>query len=226
MADEQRLTAEALQDALGEFDDFWVVGAHFGNGRDAVKAVIETGPDVVVYDYWMPGTAGPAASRYLATASPRSRVVLLSWLHGRNEAVEALFSGAGGLVPKTVTVEQLAESVRSAHEGARPVAHSLPVPRWSRLPASYGEAGWQRLRTLSPRELDVLHLLAEGRSATEVARELNVADGTARNHIQSILRKMGASNKVEAVEIARHEGLVREWGGVPLRWWRPPLGSL
>lgn len=208
IADEQRLMAETLAEAVGRFPDIDVMGAFFGDGQAAVQAAIKAPPDVVVYDYWMPGTTGPAAARFLRSASPRSSVVLLSWLHGRKQLVEAMASGADAFIAKRVTLAHLVQAIRGVRRGA------LQVRPGERVPAVFfaPEPSWDRLRTLSPRELEVLHALCLGRSVSQICQDIQIAQGTLRNHIQSVLRKIGAKNKFEAVEIARREGLVREQG--------------
>lgn len=214
VADEQRLMAEPLAEALDAFDGIEVVGAYFGDGRAAVQAAIKERPDVLLYDYWMPGTNGPAAARYLGSVAPRTRVLLTSWLNGRAEVEEAADAGAAGFVPKTVALHQLANAIRAVHADRRrgtrrAAARARPVG------TTLDRDDWDRLRILTPRELEILHLLCDWPSAKDVAEESGLAEGTIRNYIQSILRKTGANTKSEAVELARRHGLARELGAPP-----------
>lgn len=213
VADEQRLFTEALGAALGHYPDLEVAAAPAGDGHAAVAAAIASRPDVVLYDYWMPATAGPAAARYLASWSPGTTVLLSSWLHGPTEVEQARVSGAAGLLSKRLTIDQLVEAVRAVPAG-EPLPHA-ERDRRVRAPApspNSVERRWSRLVSLTPREIEVLRLLAQGKAIKEVAKELCIAVGTARNHAQSILDKTGASGTVEAVGIAYDEGLVRGVG--------------
>lgn len=216
VADEQRLMAEALAQALGDLPSIEVVGVHFKVGWEAVRAVIEDEPHVVVYDFWMPCVSGTAAARYLSSWAPASRVLLMSWLHGPLQVKQAAAAGALGLVRKNVTLAELAETIRRSAFGHPPaVGGNVPAP----ATASGGhlpERCWERLRLLTPRELDVLHLLARGRGVREAATDLGITEGTTRNHIQRILRKTKLGTLLDAVELARHEGLVLEPGAAPL----------
>lgn len=215
VADEQRLMAEALAIALGDLPDIEVVGVHFKDGWQAVRAVIEDEPQVVLYDFWMPCVSGTAAARYLSSWAPASRVLLMSWLHGPLQVKQAAAAGVG-LVRKNITLVELAETIRR-NAVARPpaVGGNVPAPATAsdvHLP----ERCWERLRLLTPRELDVLHLLARGRGVREAATDLGITEGTTRNHIQRILRKTKLGTLLDAVELARHEGLVLEPGAAPL----------
>lgn len=212
IADEQPLMAESLAEALSQWSDLRVVGFRHG-GRDAIQSTIKLRPDVVLYDYWMPGTSGTAAVRYLSRWAPRSRLLLMSWLHGPAQTWRAYQAGAA-LIPKRVTLEELAEVVRRTHE-ERPLSHVERV-----RPVKIGDHDsrpcWERLVSITPRELEILQLLAgETSSLTETALDLGISVGTARNHLQRILRKTGSKTRIEALEFARHEGLVRE-PGTPL----------
>lgn len=219
VADEQRLFAEALGHALLPFPDLALNCAYFASGIDALQAAIRLTPDVFLCDYWMPDVTGPALARYLARWAPKTRTVLLSWLHGPSQVLSAAASGAVGLVRKSVSVEQLAETVRDAHAG-RPLLHAEPIRRREGDELSQRPSGaWELLESLTPRELEVLQRIGQGMTLHEVARHLGITFGTAKNHLSNALNKTGARSRLEAVEHARQEGLVRE-PGVP-----PPTGS-
>lgn len=212
VVDEQPLMAESLAEALSEWSDLRIVGFRHG-GREAIQSAINLRPDVVLYDYWMPVTSGTAGARYLARWAPKSRIVLMSWLHGPAQIWRAFEAGAA-LVRKCVTLEELAELVRGTHEG-RPLAHVERV-RPVKMRGHDSRSCWERLASITPRELEILQLSAgEQSSLPEIASDLGISVGTARNHLQSTLRKTGAKTRLEALEFARHEGLVRE-PGTPL----------
>ena len=213
IVDEQRLFADALSRALTHYPDLEVVGTEAGDGQAALVTAIASAPDVVLYDYWMPSTAGPAAARYLGSWSPGTTVLLSSWLHGPTEVERTEACGAAGLVSKGLTIDQVVEALLAAPNG-KPVPHAERDARVraASAPPRPADRRWQRLASLTPREIDVLRLLSHGNSIKEVARELGIAVGTARNQAYSILNKTGASTTIEAVGIAHDEGLVRAMG--------------
>lgn len=213
VADEQRLFAESLGWALSGTPGIKVVSAVYGSGCASVQAVIKTSPDVVMYDYWMPETTGLAATRYLRTWAPRSPVVLSSWLHGKREVDQALSAGAEVMIRKSISLDQLVATLQQVARRGRSTSDNPSLVK----PADpLDTAGWEALTALTPREVEVLHLLCRGRSRIELAEELGISPATARNHLNSILRKTGTESGLEAVAFARREGLVREPGAPPL----------
>ena len=216
IADEQRLMAGSLGQALMGVPDIAPVAAYSGNGIDALHAAIRLVPQVLVYDYWTPGTTGGAVARYLARWAPGIRVVFSSWLHGPAQVEDALCSGAAGLVPKSVGLVDMADTIRDA-AARRPLVHGAPLRRRTITsdppPAA---VAWDLVETLTPRELEVLQWIAQGRSFHEIAHHLGIRAGTVKNHLSSALAKTGSRSRLEAVEVARQAGLVRE-PGVPSR---------
>ena len=209
VADEQPLMAESLADALSQWPDLRVAGFEHG-GREAIQRTVKLRPDVVLYDYWMPVTSGTAAARYLSKWAPKSRVLLMSWLHGPAQVWRAYEAGAP-LVRKRLTLDDLVDVVRGIHLG-RSLSH-IEAVRPVRVRRHDSRECWERLTSITPRELELLQLLAgEHASLRKTAGELGISEGTARNHLQSILRKTASKTRLEALEFARHEGLVREPG--------------
>lgn len=214
IADEQRLFAESLGVALAHSPGITVVSAEYGSGGNAVQATIKTSPDVVLYDYWMPETTGLAAVRYLETWASRSPLVLSSWLHGPREVAKATAAGAAGMVKKSISLDTLIDTLQEVASG-RAAAHA-DAPSTEHAASPEAVTDWAILRTLTPREVEVLHLLGRGRSRIQLADELGISAATARNHLNSILRKTGRGSGLEAVAFARRAGLVRERGAPPL----------
>jgi len=121
VADTHRLFAEALGDALERFPEFSVLREFPTTGPEAVNAAYRLAPDVALIDYWMLETEGPATTRRILQEVPDCKVLLLSGFHGRDQIEMTLDSGAVGLLPKASTVETVAEAVRRAAAGDRPV---------------------------------------------------------------------------------------------------------
>ncbi len=209
VADRHRLFAETLGRALELAPGLEVGALHFGEGHSAIDAAVAVQPDVVLYDFWMPGTSGPAAARYLASWAPTSSVLLLSWLHGPYQVREAYDAGASGMIPKSVSLAELTTAVGEVYAGL-PLGCSEPVTRGVARACTGHESSscWARLKSLTLRELAVLQLLSEGRSVPEVALGLGIARSTAKNHVHNILRKTATASAPEAVDLAQHEGLV------------------
>lgn len=214
VADEQRLFAESLGWALAGSPGIAVVSAEYGSGGAAVQTAIRTSPNVILYDYWMPETTGVAAARYLRTWAASSPIILSSWLHGPREVANALSAGAAAMVRKSIALGELIEALKQAPSTGVPDIADTPSAEPAARPEA--RADWMILRTLTPRELEVLHLLCQGRSRVELAEELGISEATARNHLNSILRKTRTESGLEAVAFARREGLVREPGAPPL----------
>lgn len=214
VADEQRLVAEAAAQALSGFPGVEVVAAYAGNGIDALHAAVRLGPQVLVYDYWMPGTTAAGVCRYLAKWAPATAVVLTAWLHGPPHVADAVAAGAAGLVSKAVATADLAETILAAAAG-RPLRHAEALRRSSAPPVPLPDPGaWDVVEHLTPRELEVVQWVGQGYSFKDIARHLGISPGTVKNHLSSALNRTGSRSRLEAVEIARRAGLVRE-PGVP-----------
>lgn len=214
VADEQRLFAECLTGALAGMPGIQVVGTCWHDGVQALHAAIRMAPNVFVCDYWMPATSGRAVARYLSRWAPGTHVVFLSWLHGAPQVADAASAGAAGLVSKKVSLAELASCIQDA-AAERPLEHAATLSRRhadTRCPPSHHDG---LIMALSPRELHVLQYIGQGRSFHEIGRELEISAGTAKNHLSSVLRKTGSRSRLEAVEMARRSGYVREPGAPP-----------
>lgn len=212
VADSQHLVADAIACALGAYEGLTISARRPTDGVDALDSIVLERPDVVVLDYWMADLRGPAALQTIQQWSPGQRVLLLSWFHGPDQIKAALAAGACGFLPKSIGVDLLVEAIRRAHAGESPVF----AERLQRLIETLGrkcieqDVRVDRLLRLTPREVAVLKRLAKGDESRVVAQELQIAPGTLRSHIHSILRKTGARSQLEAVAMARMEGLIEQ----------------
>lgn len=215
VADEQRLFAESVGHALQSVPDLAIGCAYFASGIEALHGAIRLRPDVFLCDFWMPEATGPAIARYMSKWVPSTRTVLLSWLHGPGQVVTAAASGVAGLVRKSITVDELAATVRDA-SSQRPLLHAEPIRRREGDELNQGlSPTWELLESLTPRELEVLQRIGQGLSVHDVARHLGITFGTTKNHLSNAITKTGSRSRLEAVELARQEGLVREPGVPP-----------
>ena len=216
LVDDQSLLRVGFRLVIESEPDLVVVG-EAGDGQVAVDQVAALHPDVVVMDIRMPGMDGIEATRRIVADHPASRVLVLTTFDVDDLAFEALRAGAAGFLLKSARPEELVDAIRTVADGTAVVAPrvlrrmlDLFVPH---LPRSGAQAPQDtgldpRLGSLTPRELDVLRLVAAGLTNTEIAEELVVSATTVKTHVGSIFAKLGARDRVQAVIVAYECGLV------------------
>jgi DNA-binding NarL/FixJ family response regulator len=209
VADDQALVRAGFRMILTA-DGIDVV-AEAENGADAVEAVRRTRPDVVLMDIRMPELDGLQATRRILTGAPgEPRVIILTTFDLDHYVYAALTAGASGFLLKDVTPEHLVAAVRLIRSGDALLAPSITrrlVERFAgRDPAI--AATHRDLATLTPRELEVLRLLAQGMSNAELAARLHLSEATVKTHVARILAKLGLRDRVQAVVVAYQTGLV------------------
>lgn len=212
IADAQPLFAEALGRALAVDHQIDVVAEYPDRAASTLDAVRRHRPDIVVYDFWLLGMDGAAATREIRSSSPETRVLVTSWYHGTPHIQAALSAGASGFLPKSLRVAQVAEAVNKAAAGADLVFAEQLAGLVDGLEARWQGSfeGSQRLASLTRREIQVLQVLSEGATLTGAAKELSISPGTLKNHVHHILAKTATVSHVEAVSVARQAGLLDE----------------
>lgn len=209
LVDDQALFREGLRTLLGVHDDFAVV-AEAANGAEALERVHAARPDVVLMDLRMPVLDGVAATRRLRDAHPECRVIVLTTFDDDDDVFEALRAGAVGYLLKDVSSSRLAEAIRAAARGEsflEPSVAAKVVAEFSRLSRALPARHADLAEPLTERELEVLRLLARGRSNREIAEHLVLAEGTVKNHVTHILGKLGVPDRTRAALKARDLGL-------------------
>ncbi len=174
-----------------------------------VRLAGELRPDVVLMDLQMPDVDGPAAMREILEQAPATAVIALTVLSHDDAVASALEAGACGFIAKDTPIDAVAVAVRAAAVGSAwlsPRAAEMVLGRLRRAD-SVDERGADRAEALSARELDVLRLLARGMENSEIADTLRISRRTAKNHVSSILTKLGVSNRVQAAIYAVRRGL-------------------
>ena len=211
VADDQQLVREGLRVLLDLTPDIRVAG-EASDGNEALERARRLQPDVALMDIRMPGLDGVAATRRLRETCPEVKVIILTTFDDDEYVFDGLRAGAVGYMLKDVPSEQLAEAIRAAARGEAFIQPSVTrklVAEFARLTEREHLRREQPLaEPLSPRELEVLALLAEGLSNREIAERLFIAPGTAKNHVSSILAKLGARDRTQAVLRAQEIGLL------------------
>jgi DNA-binding NarL/FixJ family response regulator len=178
------------------------------NGEGAIRAVEELAPDVVVMDLNMPGLSGLEATRRLTAKAPASRVLILSVSAQEADVTEAILAGASGYVLKDGPVEEVVTAIRAAAAGQSVISPRIATFLLQRMRDPADSAAHLAGTHLTARELEVLGLMAKGKSNHEIAEVLVISLSTVRNHISSILMKLQVENRVQAAVRAVRDHLV------------------
>jgi DNA-binding NarL/FixJ family response regulator len=204
LADDHRIVLEGLRSLLA--DEFDLV-ATAGNGRELVDLCRTLQPDLVVADVSMPLLNGIEAASRIRTLSAATRIVFLTMHPDITYATQALGAGALGYVLKHAASDELVTAIREALRGRTYLSPALRTPAFEELRASGGSNVRQEI-TLTSRQREVLQLLAEGRSAKEVAAILAISSRTVETHKYKIMDDLGVRTTAELVQYAVRHGLV------------------
>ncbi|MCA8957476.1 MAG: response regulator transcription factor [Planctomycetes bacterium] len=204
LVDDHKVVRDGLRVLLAEQHDLEVVG-EADHGREALRVVAETETDVVVMDFSMPELNGVEATRRIVGQHPRTRVVALSMYHDRKLIGEMLRVGALGFVSKECVTATLVSAIRSAHDGVVYVAPDLIERYGDVFLVPPGAALDPEQSVLSPREQEVLQLVAEGRTTKEIAGRLEISAKTVDTHRQNIMKKLNMRTVAELTKYAVRE---------------------
>jgi len=211
LADDQVLVRAGFRALLDAQDDIEVVG-EAGDGEQAVRLATELAPDVVLMDIRMPGTDGLAATRRISADGQLAdvRVVILTTFELDEYVFEAIRSGASGFLVKDTEPDELVQAVRVVAGGdallSPGVTRRLIGEFAARAKAPHDTGG---LDELTDREQEVLALVADGLSNTEIAKRLYLSPATAKTHVSRVMIKLRARDRAQLVVIAYESGLVR-----------------
>jgi len=208
IVDDHAVVREGLRTYLELSDAVEIVG-EARNGREAIDQTRKTHPDVILMDLLMPEMDGIAATRAIKEIAPEARIIVLTSFTDDDHVMPALRAGAIGYLLKDVGAEDLVRAIQGAYQGqaqlhpdvARRLMEQVATPKTpqSDRPAS----------VLTPREIEVLRLIASGMSNKEIARALMLNERTVKGHVSNILGKLGLADRTQAALYAVREGLVQ-----------------
>ncbi|MFH8614591.1 response regulator [Streptomyces sp. NPDC017979] len=214
ITDDQPMQRFGFRMLVESQDDMTVVG-EAANGAEAVRLVSQLNPDVVLMDIRMPGLDGIEATRRIVAAGDRTRVLILTTFDLDEYAYDGLRAGASGFLIKDAFPEELLAGIRAVATGDAVVApsltrrlldtfaHHLPTTAPTETPAPD-----QRIAALTEREKEILTVIGQGWTNTEIAARLHLAESTVKTHVSRILAKTGARDRVQAVILAYDTKLV------------------
>ena len=210
LVDDQQLIRQGIRILLEQELDIEVI-AEAANGLEAISLCQKDQPDVVLMDVQMPEMDGVACTRQLAKTYPEMGVIILTTFDDDDYIFEGLRAGARGYLLKDVSSADLAAAVRTVAEGDALIQPSISrrvISEFTRLTG--GASSPNLVESLTPRELDVLHALADGLSNQEIAQQLVITEGTVKNHVSSLLAKLEVRDRTQAVLKAQKLNLLQK----------------
>lgn len=193
LAEDQAMLRGALAALLGLEPDLQVLAA-VADGEAAWQAVQQHQPDLLVTDIEMPGLTGLELAARVQRHALATRVVIVTTFGRAGYLRRALEAGVRGYLLKDAPVEQLAQALRTVHQGGRAIDPQLAV------------SAWEQADPLSERERQVLRLAGQGQSSAQIAARLGLSQGTVRNYLSECISKLGVANRVEAWRLAHQRG--------------------
>lgn len=207
LVDDHQLVREGVQAFLQAQPDIEVVG-EADSGEKAIQIVAQLAPDVVLMDLIMPGMDGVAATRQVKEASPRTQIIVLTSYHQDEHIFPAIRAGALSYLLKDIAPAALAEAVRMAARGEA-VLHPQVAARVVQEIHGGQQTQGEPFAQLSNRELDVLKLIAEGQSNSDIAEALVISEKTVKSHVSNILGKLHLADRTQAAVFAWRKGMMR-----------------
>ncbi len=198
IADDHPVVRTGLTSMLNAQKQVEVIGT-VSNGHDAVKAVQEQSPDVLLLDLRMPGMDGLETLRALKAHHLQTRVIILSSFEADEDIYQSVQEGAMGYLLKDTSKSQMLEAIASVHAGKRYIKGQIAARLAERMLRS----------NLTAREHEILEMIAKGLTNKQIASVLSISDNTVRNHLNSIMEKLEVSDRTEAATTAIQQGIIR-----------------
>ena len=206
IVDDHTLFRQGLRKVLEEFDDVEVI-AEASNGKEAIGRVDETSPDVVLMDIKMPHMDGVEAIGLIRQRHPDLPIIAVSMHEDAEYVMKAVNAGASGYVQKNICADRLLETIRQVHGGDGPPVHlAVDVKTLQKVLPAVSNA--REDTGLTEQETRILKCMADGKANKQIAADLRITGQTVKSHVSSIFRKMGVSDRTQAVAEALRHGLV------------------
>jgi DNA-binding NarL/FixJ family response regulator len=206
VADDHPIVRDGLVAILSTQPDFKIVG-EAGTGLEVVELVTALRPDVVLLDLEMPELDGVGALEQLRLGAADARAIVFTAFDTDERILGAVQAGAQGYLLKGAPREELFNAIRVVHAGGS-LLQPVVASKLLRQVSQPQQQSTTAIETLTPREFEVLQLLAQGLQNKEIAAELVISERTVKFHVSSIMGKLGAGNRTEAVTIAAQQGLI------------------
>lgn len=211
IADDQRLVREGIASLLDIQEDIEVVGTAV-DGTEAVQKAMAVSPDVILMDIRMPHKDGVEATGEIAAELPGTKILMLTTFDDEEFIIQSMRAGASGYLLKDMPAEDLAQAIRMTRAGISSFAPSVTeklINQLREVPSIEGDKPSKPIpHKLTDREMDVLRLIATGATNKEIADELAVSEGTVKNHVSSILGRLGLRDRIQAALFAYEHGLL------------------
>jgi len=217
LVDDHKLMRDGVKTILERVADFKVM-AEAENGTDAVQACKKLRPDIVLMDIGLPGMNGIEATEEILRHCPGTRVVILSMYDDENSVVSAIRSGARAFVLKKASSSDLLDALRTVAKGGSYLSSQVSDRLLTRIQRGDLERKEQPLEGLSPRELQVLRLVAEGKTSKDIAVMLDLGLQTVRSYRKTMMKKLGVNNVAGLTQLALAAGLTH--------WNKPDADSM
>ncbi len=175
-----------------------VTVAEAGNGRQAVEAFEQHQPDVTLMDLRIPGMSGIETIVSIVSKFPRARIIVLSTFGGDEQIFRAFQAGARAYFLKDIKGQELVKAIRAVYAGQRPLPPEIASRLLERVPRT----------SLSAREMEILTMIARGKSNKEISADLGIGEGTVRVHASNLFAKLGCSDRAQAVSEAYRRGII------------------
>jgi DNA-binding NarL/FixJ family response regulator len=197
IVDDQLLIRQGLATLLSVDPELSVVG-EATDGTHAYIMVEQTSPDVVLMDLRMPTCDGTTATSRIKARWPEIKILALTTFDDDELVLNVLEAGASGYLLKDTPREQLAQAIKALHNGNMYLGPTIAPKVVSRLQHPPAKADHKALLRLTPRELEILRLIGQGRSNREIAQKLDITEGTVKNHVSKVLTAVGARDRTQA----------------------------
>jgi two-component system response regulator DegU len=212
---QQSLFLQGVEHSFSDTEDILIIGAT-GVSDEVLSAIDNMPPDVALLDIDGPSEIGLELARKMKQRSPNIGVIVLTSSPDDNQLFEALKAQAVAYLSKEVTADQLVDTVRRVAKGEHPINDSLTTrPKVAEhVLQQFQELSWRSeseaiISPLTPREIEILQFIAQGYLNKQIAAELGISEQTIKNHVTSILRKLNANARTEAVVVAIKQGLIK-----------------